>query len=211
MYKRQELEQRIRFPPFESYRFNPSKLPISTGKNVLCRGKESEIIETLSNHSPSFRLGSENDWLVEQRFLLDGKPYDDTDIERNEFYLEDSKTPRVVKKQRRGWYLTPNPIHSVVRNYISKTVIVLLITLGYLFVEPILSSFGVPGIGTGTIRIGLLDYPVLAVIIVPLLFSPLAYELVQILQIWYINVNFSNLHLRDQSLKFENSQLQVSH
>ncbi len=168
------MEQRIRFPPFESYRFNPSKLPISTGKNVLCRGKESEIIETLSNHSPSFRLGSENDWLVEQRFLLDGKPYDDTDIERNEFYLEDSKTPRVVKKQRRGWYLTPNPIHSVVRNYISKTVIVLLITLGYLFVEPILSSFGVPGIGTGTIRIGLLDYPVLAVIIVPLLFSPLA-------------------------------------
>ena len=168
------MEQRIRFPPFESYRFNPSKLPISTGKNVLCRGKESEIIETLSSHSPSFRLGSENDWLVEQRFLLDGKPYDDTDIERNEFYLEDSKTPRVVKKQRRGWYLTPNPIHSVVRNYISKTVIVLLITLGYLFVEPILSSFGVPGIGTGTIRIGLLDYPVLAVIIVPLLFSPLA-------------------------------------
>ncbi len=168
------MEQRIRFPPFESYRFNPSKLPISRVKKVLYRGTKSEIIETLSNHSPSFRLGRENDWLVEQRFLLDGMPFDDTDIERNEFYLEDSKTPRVVKKQRQGWYLTPNPIHSVVRNYISKTVIVLLITLGYLFVEPLLSSFGIPGIGTGTIRIGLLDYPILAVIIVPLLFSPLA-------------------------------------
>lgn len=111
---------------------------------------------------------------MEQRYLLDGKPVDDSTIERDDFLLEESKRPRVVKRQRRGWYLTPNPIHSIVRNYISGTVVVLLITLAYLFVEPILSSLGIPGIGTGTVRIGLLDYPVLVIVIGPLLFSPLA-------------------------------------
>lgn len=80
----------------------------------------------------------------------------------------------VVNKQRRGWYLTPNPIHAAVRRFISKTVVVLLVALAYLFIEPVLSSFGIPGIGTGTIRIGLFDYPILAVVIVPLLLSPLA-------------------------------------
>ena len=168
------MEQRIRFPPFESYRFIPSRLPLSSSKEVLANGKKSEFLEKLSGKAPGFRLGSEDDWLVEQRYLVDGEPIDELDIERNECILDDRKPPRVIQKQRRGWYLTPNPIHSVVRNYISKTVIVLLVTLGYLFVEPILSSFGIPGIGTGTIRIGLLDYPVLAIIIVPLLFSPLA-------------------------------------
>ena len=168
------MEQRIRYPPFESYRFIPARLPLSSTKKVLQQGKKSDIIEELSTRSPSFRLGSEDDWLVEQRYLLDGEPFDDTKIERTTFCLEDGKRPRVVKRQRRGWYLTPNPIHSIVRNYISVTVVVLLITLGYLFIEPILSSFGIPGIGTGTIRIGLLDYPVLAIIIIPLLFSPRA-------------------------------------
>ena len=131
-------------------------------------------MEVLVQQAPSFQLGDEENWLIEQRYLLDGEPIDDTDVQRDSHYLEESKRPRVVKKQRRGWYLTPNPIHSAVRNYISKTVVVLLFALGYLFVEPILSSFGIPGIGTGTIRIGLLDYPILAVVIVPLLFAPLA-------------------------------------
>lgn len=186
------MEQRVRFPPFESYRFNPSKLPISSHKYVLKRGKKSEIIESLSKQTPSFKLGKDDEWLVEQRYLLDGKPVDDTDIEREDFHLENSKPPLIINKQRRGWYLTPNPIHSAVRNYISKTVVILLIALGYLFVEPILSSFGVPGIGTGTIRIGLLDYPVLAIIIVPLLFSPLVLR---------VGANFADLLQQRKFLK----------
>jgi hypothetical protein len=128
----------------------------------------------LPERVPSFRLGSEDTWLIEQRYLLDDEPVDDSQIERASHHLENSKRPLVVDKQRRGWYLTPNPIHSAVRRFISKTVVILLVALGYLFIEPILSSFGIPGIGTGTVRIGFLDYPILAVVVVPLLFSPLA-------------------------------------
>ena len=149
-------------------------------------------MDSLSKQTPSFKLGEDDEWLVEQRYLLDGKPVDDTNIKRNDFHLENSKPPLIINKQRRGWYLTPNPIHSAVRNYISKTVIILLVALGYLFVEPILSSFGVPGIGTGTIRIGLLDYPVLAIIIVPLLFSPLVLR---------VGANFADLLQQRKFLK----------
>jgi len=131
-------------------------------------------METISQMSPSFRLGNEDSWLLEQRYLIDGKEIDDSEFERSKHDVDQSSPPRVVSKQRNGWYLTPNPIHSAVRRFISKAVVILLLALGYLFVEPILSSFGIPGIGTGTIRIGLLDYPLLAVIIVPLLFVPLA-------------------------------------
>tara|TARA_B110000305_G_scaffold74240_1_gene83292 strand:+ start:555 stop:1691 length:1137 start_codon:yes stop_codon:yes gene_type:complete len=169
-----QLEQRIRFPPFESYRFIPSELPIATHKIVLETGRKEELLQSLTERTPSFRLGGEDTWLVEQRYLLDGKPVDDSKIKWDSHHLERSKKPLVVKKQRDGWYLTPNPIHSAVRGFISKTVVILLLALGYLFIEPVLSSFGIPGVGTGTVRIGLLDYPILAVIIIPLLFSPLA-------------------------------------
>ena len=131
-------------------------------------------MQSLTDRTPSFRLGSEDNWLIEQRYLLDGKPVDDSKIKRKSHHLEHSKKPLVVNKQRRGWYLTPNPIHSAVRRFISKAVVILLLALAYLFIEPVLRSFGIPGIGTGTVRIGLLDYPILAVVIVPLLFSPLA-------------------------------------
>ena len=149
-------------------------MPIATHKVILENGSKEELLQSLSERAPSFRLGSDEDWLIEQRYLIDGKPFDDSEIKRESNHLEDSKKPLVVNKQRRGWYLTPNPIHSAVRRFISKTVVILLIALGYLFIEPVLSSFGIPGVGTGTVRIGLLDYPILAVVIVPLLFSPLA-------------------------------------
>ena len=149
-------------------------MPIATKRIVLESGKKSDLIDTLTERVPSFRLGGEETWLIEQRYLLDGKLFDDTQIERTSHHLDNSKRPLAVNKQRRGWYLTPNPIHSLVRRFISATVVILLVVLGYLFVEPVLSSFGIPGIGTGTVRIGPLDYPMLAVIIVPLLFLPLA-------------------------------------
>ena len=59
------------------------------------------------------------------------------------------------------------------RKFLSFSVTVLLLALAYLFVEPLLNMMGIEGVGTGTVRIGLLDYPALAIIVVPLLFAPL--------------------------------------
>ena len=169
-----KLEQRIRYPPFEPKRFSPNSLPIASNSKTIANGVgASEIADTLTKYPPSFHLGSEADWLVEQRYLYDGEVYDDSNIKRNQSHLETGKIPIIVKRQRRGWYLTPNPVHRAVRRFLSFSVMVLLIALGYLFIEPLLSFAGIQGIGTGTVRIGLLDYPALAIIVVPLLFAPL--------------------------------------
>ena len=53
------------------------------------------------------------------------------------------------------------------------SVSILRIALTYLFLEPVLSYWGIPSIGTGRVRFGLLDYPLLAVIVVPILFIPI--------------------------------------
>ena len=169
-----KLEQRVRYPPFEPKRFSPKSLPIATSSETIARNVDAvDIADTLTKFPPSFHLGSEEDWLVEHRYVYDGEIYDDTNIKREQSFLETGKIPLIVKRQRRGWYLTPNPVHRAVRRFLSFSVMVLLLALGYLFIEPLLSSMGIQGIGTGTVRIGLLDYPALAIIVVPLLFAPL--------------------------------------
>ncbi len=168
-----QLEQRVRYPPFESHRFKPTQLPIASEIIVIKKGTMKEIEQTLKQQMPGFTLGNEQSWLVEQRYLVNDKIYDDSTIVRKQNIRESSKKPLAVKQQRQGWYLTPNPIHAGVRKFISGAVVVLLVTLGYLFIEPVLASIGIPGIGTSTVRIGLLDYPMLAVLLIPLLFFPL--------------------------------------
>ena len=92
--------------------------------------------------------------------------------------LDDSKFVNLVDQQRSGWYIIPNNLHSVARRLIHFAVILLLITLTYLFVEPILSALGIPSLGTQSIRLGLLDYPVLTVVVVPFLLMPLLLRMV---------------------------------
>jgi len=188
-----KLEQRVRYPPFEPKRFSPDSLPIASSSETIARGvNPDDIVDALKKFPPSFHLGSEKDWLVEQRYVYDGEIYDDSNIEREQSFLETSKIPRIVKRQRRGWYLTPNPVHRAVRRFLSFSVMVLLLALGYLFIEPLLSSMGIKGIGTGTVRIGLLDYPALAIIVVPLLFAPLLMR---------VGANFVDLNSQRQFLR----------
>lgn len=170
---RLQLQQRIRYPPFEPHRFEPAELPIATSKTTLYSGKKKDMMAHIQDLPPSFTLGNESSWFIEQKYLLNGQPVDDSSVFRSENSLEENKRPRIIKKQRRGWYLTPNPIHAAVRNFISKSVVILLIALAYLFIEPFLRGFGIIGFGTGTVRIGLLDYPMLAIIVIPLLIVPL--------------------------------------
>ncbi len=107
---------------------------------------------------------------MERRYLLDGEP---VSHERNEQHLEEGPYVRLVKRQRRGWYLIPNPIHNILRQFINGVVILLLASLFYLFVSPVLELLNIPVYGLDTVRWGLLDYPALAVFVVPLIFAPL--------------------------------------
>jgi len=148
-----QIKHRIRYPPFESSKLNAQKIPIVEHDfNV-----EGPVI-------PPFRLGKEDSWFVE-RVISD-------DFEVDTKYH--GEVPKIIEKQRTGWYLLPHPIHAKARKMINIAVIILLFCLFYLFSTPIQSSMGIPTFGTGKIRLGLLDYPVLAVVVVPLMLIPIA-------------------------------------
>ena len=167
------LEERIRYPPFESYRFKPKLLPIATKTETIAENIDASEVESyLIKRNPPFTVGSEDSWLVEKRYLFDNEVVDtekgyDTNISQP--ITSDS----IIDKQRTGWYLTPNPVHAAIRKFLNFAVIVLLVALAYLFLEPILDMIGLGGFGTGRVRFGLLDYPLLAVFVMPLLFTPI--------------------------------------
>ena len=178
------LEERIRYPPFESYRFQPELLPIGVARteisNQITRDEANKIV---SEMPPPFRIGDKKSWLVERRYIYQGKTLK-LDKTHNQEMSEAVPKDSVIHKQRTGWYLTPNLIHSQARKIMNFSVIILLIALCYLFFEPILSIWGIPSIGTGRVRFGLLDYPLLAVIVVPILFIPIMMR---------VGANFSDL------------------
>ncbi len=169
--KRLIEQHRIRYPPFEAARWQPDALPIAEQDIDLGEFESKGAAKkSLENRPPAFRLGDEESWLMERRYLLDGEPLTH---EMNGHHQEEDPYVRLVKRQRRGWYLIPNPIHNILRQFINGVVIVLLASLFYLFISPVLELLSIPVYGLDTVRWGLLDYPALAVFVVPLIFAPL--------------------------------------
>lgn len=187
-----ESVSKIRFPPFDSSRWNPEFIPIAVHTEHLGQFQTIEEVKMkLETVHPSFKIGDENSWFVKHEYFYNGEKID---VDRKTQFIDTSKFPTIVKRQRRGWYLHPHPIHSLVRRMIKFSVIVLLICLMYLFIEPVLATFGIPGLGTQTIRFGLLDYPLLAFLVVPLLFAPIFMR---------VYGNFSDLRAQQKFLKAE--------
>ncbi len=168
---RLEEIHRVRYPPFEAARWIPISLPIA--EQIHDCGEfdnETKAIQHAMERGPGFRLGSEHSWLMQRTYMFDGQTMN---INTETPKLEDAPFVDLVNLQRRGWYLIPNPIHNILRRFINGVVIVLLLSLFYLFISPILIFFGLPVYGLETVRWGLLDYPALAVVVVPLIFAPL--------------------------------------
>ena len=146
------VKHRIRYPPFESSKLNAGKIPIVE-----------HSFDVDGPVFPSFRLGKEDSWIVER--IVEGEH------ETDSTYHGD--TPPIIEKQRTGWYLFPHPIHAKARKFMNVIVLILLLCLFYLFTTPVIDSFGIPTFGTGEVRLGMLDYPLLAVIVVPLMVTPI--------------------------------------
>ena len=146
------VNHRIRYPPFESSKLDASQIPIVEHSFDI----EGPVV-------PGFQLGTQDSWLVER--TIEGEHELDSGYH--------GEVPQIIEKQRTGWYLLPHPIHAGARKFINFTVIILLFCLFYLFSTPLQSSLGIPVFGTGKVRLGLLDYPLLAVVLVPMMLVPI--------------------------------------
>lgn len=161
---------RVRYPPFDDKRIHASAAPISE-KIVQSNLSDEEIMK----HLPPYTIESKEGWLIERKFV--------NDVEESFNGNTDYRTDRrpyvqLVEKQRIGWYILPNQLHGYARKMINFAVILLLTTLVYLFLEPILSAIGIPSVGTKSLQIGLLDYPILSIIVVPIIMLPILLRLI---------------------------------
>ena len=169
-------QHRVRYPPFEAARWYPEALPIAKQQHKIGdypTGKEAMM--AASEGPPAFTLGKEDGWFIERSYVYGEETIE---VQRDTPHLEDGPYVRLVERQRRGWYLIPNPIHNILRQFINGVVVVLLVCLFYLFISPVLLFLNLPVYGLDTVRWGLLDYPQLAVVVVPLIFAPLVIRIV---------------------------------
>ena len=68
------LEERIRYPPFESYRFRPELLPIGVSRTeIASQISKEEANNMVADMPPPFRIGDKKSWLVERRYIYQGK------------------------------------------------------------------------------------------------------------------------------------------
>lgn len=162
---------RTKFPPFSSTNFDAKEVPVSK----LEYGYDS--IDSIADKFPAFYIASEDGWFVEREIISDDGEsiqlnYEEQNVAKETKLSETETFDPIIEAQRLGWYIRPHPIHMKTRNLVNISVIILLMSLVYLFISPALSSFGIPTFGTSNIRIGLLDYPVLALFVVPIVSIP---------------------------------------
>jgi len=161
---------KVRYPPFDHHRWKAESVPIIEEKVHT-----NLTTEQIKKRYPEFVIQSEEGWLLERSFVSDDKEQWNGNPS---VLLDESAFVNLVDQQRNGWYIIPNNLHSVARRLIHFAVILLLVTLTYLFIEPILSVIGLPSLGTKSIRLGLLDYPILSIVVVPFLLMPLLLRMI---------------------------------
>jgi len=156
--------QRVRYPPFEHYNTEPDKIPLVE-----------VILESENVPPPEFKLGSENGWMVEWRKEAEGDggmPIIRTEVTRDVLPF--------LMRTRNGWYIEPDPIHSLARRMIFPSVVILSISLILHALEPALIELlgGFADIIYSPIRIGPLDYPLLILVSFPVFIMPIIARIV---------------------------------
>ena len=156
--------QRVRYPPFEHYNSEPDKIPLVE-----------VMLESENMPPPEFKLGSENSWMVEWKKEEDGSeqlPIIRTEVTKDVLPF--------LMRTRNGWYIEPDPIHSLARRMIFPSVVILSVSLILHALEPALIDLlgGFAEIIYSPIRIGPLDYPLLILVSFPIFILPIVARIV---------------------------------
>jgi len=132
------------------------------------------VMESDNPPPPSFRIGMDEDWMVEWRRCKDDDPewpVIQSDVSTDPFPF--------LMSTRNGWYIEPDPLHSLARRLIPPTASILILTLLIHTMEPGLVNIGVLSEAiAGSYRIGPLDYPKLLLVALPIFLLPIVSRMV---------------------------------
>jgi len=131
------------------------------------------VVESEENPPPAFSIGQDDDWRVEWRSLK-------ADDELPNLSCEVSRKPfDFIMRTRNGWYIEPDPLHSLARKAIRPAVVIIILSLIIHTLEPWLVASGLLSESfAGSYRIGPLDYPKLLFFSFPLFVVPILFRMV---------------------------------
>ena len=159
------VEIKLRFPPFDPNTVIASELPVAREYFRL-----SEDSETPS----SVQIGDETGFHVHRNIIRLSSGLS----ECRDWRTLSERIPGRVERERKGWFLMPSKMHRKSRRLIPFAVIGIIASLIVHAFEPALVNWGwVDGSFAGSVRLGLLDYPILLLIFLPIFFIPLLMRL----------------------------------
>ena len=132
------------------------------------------IVESEGQPPPSFKIGTDDDWIIEWRGCKSDDP------EMTEIFCDVSRDPfPFLMSTRNGWYIEPDPMHTTARRLIRPAVVLVILALLVHSMEPSLVSLGLLTESfAGSYRIGPLDYPKLLFVAFPIFMSPIAFRMI---------------------------------
>ncbi|MEE2747336.1 MAG: hypothetical protein VX473_02580 [Candidatus Thermoplasmatota archaeon] len=155
------VEIKLRWPPFEPHTVRASELPIAT-----------EYFRLSEENNPPCKveIGNPSGFHVSRKIIRLSSGLSTC----RDWVTMSHRIPHRVNRERSGWFLTPSKMHRNSRRLIPFVVIGIIVSLAIHAFEPALVEWGiVEGSFAGSVRLGLLDYPVLLLIFLPIFFIPL--------------------------------------
>ena len=132
------------------------------------------VVETNHWPIPKFKIGANDDWFIEWKEF--SEEYSHLPVIECQIH---ERPPNFIDRTRRGWYIIPDPLHSISRRLIAPTVILLMISLFVHAIEPGLVALGIVSKSfAGSFKFGPLYYPKLLFISFPVFLLPLVFRMI---------------------------------
>jgi len=159
------VEIQLRWPPFDPDTVIASELPIA---------REYFRLSEETDTPCAVKIGDESGFHVHRNIIRLSSGL----AECLDWVTLSDRIPGRVERERKGWFITPSKMHRDSRRLIPFAVIGIIASLAIHAFEPALVNWGwVDGSFAGSVRLGLLDYPVLLLIFLPIFFIPIMMRL----------------------------------
>ena len=159
------VEIQLRWPPFDPDTVIASELPIA---REYFRLTEDTVTPC------DVAIGHESEFHVHRKITRLSSGLSDC---RDWVTLSD-RIPGRVERERKGWFILPSKMHRDSRRLIPFAVVGIIASLVIHAFEPALVNWGwVEGSFAGSVRLGLLDYPILLLIFLPIFCIPILMRL----------------------------------
>ena len=157
------VEISLRWPPFDPDTVRASQLPLAK-----------EAFRIKDDIPCNVHIGQESGFHIKRTV---SRAKGDLSDYREWTTLTD-RLPHRVERERSGWFLLPSKLHRQSRRLIPFAVVGIIASLAIHSFEPALVNWGIVDKSfAGSVRLGMLEYPILLLLFLPIFFFPIMLRL----------------------------------